>query len=158
VWAMPTALLVGFGELALGDSAVARRSFSTARDSLVRAVAATPDDPRLHSSLGLACAGLGRRDEAVREGLRGVELLPIGRDAFYGVAPLYDLSVIYALTGETDAALSTLERLLALPTWVSPTFVRMVPLYRPLAGDPRFEKLLRARPAETTAARRSGPG
>jgi TolB-like protein/Flp pilus assembly protein TadD len=153
VWAGPTSLFVGFAQMAAGDSAQARRNFATAREELTRAVAAAPDDPRLHSSLGLAWAGLGRKGEAIREARRAVELLPLSRDAFYGVAPLADLSIVYTMTGEPDAAIAILRQLLAVPSWFSPAWLRFDPRYRPLAGDPRFERLRTTEPTAAIPAR-----
>ena len=76
-----------------------------------------PDDPRYHSSLGIAYAGIGQKDEAIREGKKAVELLPLSKDAAYGIPYAQDLAVIYTMTGEHNAALDQIEHLLSIPSW-----------------------------------------
>jgi TolB-like protein/Flp pilus assembly protein TadD len=147
VWAAPTSLYAAFAHEALHRPEQARRSYASAQRELEEAVRVQPDDPRLHSSLGLAYAGLGRTTEAIREGRRAVELLPLSRDAFYGIAPLQDLSVIYARVGQPDAAIDVFEQLLSIPSWISPTWLRIDPRYRPLADHPRFRRLLGEHPS-----------
>ena len=142
VWAMPASLLLAFACSALEDGAASRRGFEAAIEPLRRAAAEHPDDPRMHSSLGMACAGLGMADDGVAEAERAAQLLPMSRDAIYGIGPLQDLSVAYTLAGRTDQAVQLLERLLALPTWLSPVWLRCDPRYRPLAQHPRFVRLL----------------
>jgi Flp pilus assembly protein TadD len=142
LWAAPTSLYAAFAHEALRQPEQARHAYASAQAQLEQAVRAQPDDPRLHSSLGLAYAGLGRTTEAIREGRRAVELLPLSRDAFYGIGPLQDLSVIYAKVGQPDAALDVIEQLLSVPSWLSPTWLRTDPRYRPLADHPRFRRLL----------------
>ncbi len=142
VWAMPASLLAAFAHAALEDTAPARCAFEAAVEPLRRAVAEQPDDPRMHSSLGMACAGAGMADEGVAEAERAAEILPMSRDAFYGIGPLQDLTVAYTLAGRADGAVALLERLLALPTWLTPAWLRSDPRYRPLARHPRFARLI----------------
>jgi Flp pilus assembly protein TadD len=75
-----------------------------ARKILEQALKNEPEDPRLHGSLGIAYAALGRKEEAIREGTRAVELYPISRDAFYGIPYVLDLAFIYTLANEHEAA------------------------------------------------------
>ncbi len=75
-----------------------------------------PEDSRLHSALGIAYAGLGRKDDALREGKRAVELLPASKDAVLGTYRAIDLARIYTMVGEQDAAIDELERLLSIPS------------------------------------------
>ena len=128
--------------MSLGETARAREGFETARRLLEAEVRAIPEDARYHSSLGVACAGLGLSDEAVREGQRGVELLPISKDAVYGIPYVIDLAHIYALIGEPEKAVAQLEYLMSRPGWISAPWLRMDPRWRPLRGNPSFEALL----------------
>jgi hypothetical protein len=105
-------------------------------------VKAVPEDGRYHSSLGVAFAGLGRGEEAVREGKRGVELLPLSKDPLYGISHVIDLAHIYTLLGEPEKAVSELEYLLSRPGWISVAWLRMDPRWRPLEGNRSFEALL----------------
>jgi len=143
MWAGPKALFAGYAHLALNEPQAARAAFDSARIALEAELAAHPDDPRFHSSLGVAFAGLGRKAEAVREGLRATVLLPLEKDAFYGTAHLHDLAVIYALAGEKDDALREINHLLSIPCFVTLAWLRDNPQWAPLRDDARFQDLLR---------------
>jgi TolB-like protein/tetratricopeptide (TPR) repeat protein len=126
----------------IGETERARKGFEAAIRLLEAEVQAKPDDGRYHSSLGVAFAGLGRREQALREGERGVELLPLSKDAVYGISHVIDLAHIYTLLSETGKAVEQLEVILTQPGWVSVPWLRMDPRWRPLQGDPSFEALL----------------
>ncbi len=141
IQAAPKVFLAAVLRKALGDAAAARDGFEKARRLIEPEVQANPDDARYHTSLGVALAGLGLKDEAVREGKRGVALLPVTKDAVYGISHVIDLAHIYVLLGETDKALAELEFLLSRPGWISVPWIRADPRWRPLLGDPRFVAL-----------------
>ena len=105
-------------------------------------MAEEPEDSRLHSALGIAYAGLGRREEAVREGRLGVALLPMSQEAYRGAHGVKRLARIYATVGELDAAMGELEFLLSRPGVTTVGRLRLEPWWQPLHGDPRFEALL----------------
>ena len=92
--------------------------------------------------LGLALAYAGRTAEAIREGERGVSLLPREKDAFTAPYLEHQLARIYILAGEHDRAVDLLERLLAHPYLLSPGWLRVDPTFDPLRKHPRFVKLL----------------
>ena len=96
----------------------------------------------LHSQLGIAYASLGRKEAAIREGQKGVDLLPISKDAVYGPPRIYNLAVIYVMVGEYDAAIGQLELPLSIPSWVSVPLLRLDPTWDPLRDHPRFQALL----------------
>jgi hypothetical protein len=66
----------------------------------------------------------------------------VSRDALFGPTALFALAEIYVRTGDYDAALDQLEYLLSIPSPVSIPLLRVDPLYAPLRGNPRFERLL----------------
>ena len=142
MWAMPKAFLAGFAHQYLNEPEPAREEFERARRMLEAALAKQPDDPRYHSSLGIVYAALGLKSEAVREGRRATELLPVEKDALYGLGHAHDLAVIYTMVGEDDAALSQIERLLSIPGWVSPAWLRTNPQWKPLWNNARFKELV----------------
>ena len=88
-----------------GDAAGAHTAFSVARAQQEEAVRTAPDDASKLCFLGLIDASLGRKEEALREGLRAVELLPSTKDALNGTEVLYFYAVICAWTGERDQAI-----------------------------------------------------
>jgi TolB-like protein/Flp pilus assembly protein TadD len=142
IQAAPKLLLAAALRAALGDAERARRGFETARKMLEAELPSAPEDARYHNSLGVALAGLGLREEALREGRRGIELLPVTADAVYGVSHVIDLAHIYTLLGDNAEAVEQLEFLLSRPGWISEPFLRFDPRWRPLHGDPGFEALL----------------
>ena len=142
VQAAPKALFAATLQSLLGETARARRGFEIALRLIETEMRAAPEDGRYHSSLGVAYAGLGRREEAVREGKRGIELLPLSKDAVYGIPHVIDLAHIYTLLGEPENAVGQLEILLSHPGWVSVPWLRMDPRWRPLQGNLHFEALL----------------
>jgi tetratricopeptide (TPR) repeat protein len=114
----------------------------SARLALEEQTRAAPDDGQRHALLGLALAYLGRKEDAVREGLRGVALMPIRRDAYFGPYNQLQLVRIYLLTGELEKALDQLEPLLGIPFYLSPGWLRLDPAFEPARTHPRFERLL----------------
>jgi serine/threonine-protein kinase len=98
--------------------------------------------PHLHSALGYAYAGLGQKNDAIREGRRGAELLPVSRDAYQGPYHVEALARIYVMVGEHEAALDELESLVANPSWFSVSLFRLDPLWGALSDHPRLQALL----------------
>src|SRR5438552_15520319 len=98
-----------------GDAVAARAAFSAARAQQEEAVREQPDDAAVLCLLGLIDAGLGRKEEALREGRRAVELLPVAKNATDGADILHFYAVICAWTGERDLAIEQLETLAKIP-------------------------------------------
>jgi len=128
-----------------GQHDLARRSFEAARVELERKVRADPDDHRFHSSLGIAYAGLGRRDDAVREARRGGELMPASKDALRAIQRLQDLALVYTMGGKQAEAIAALDDLLSRSGWYTVHVLRLDPRWDPLRSDPRFQALLSKR-------------
>ncbi|MEX1246309.1 MAG: protein kinase [Thermoanaerobaculia bacterium] len=127
-----------------GDAASMRIYAEEARRSFEEQLVPLPDDPQRHVLLGLALAYLGRKKEAIREGERGVALLPVSKDAHSGTYYQHLLVRIYTLVGEPEKALDQLEPLLKLPYYLSPGWLKIDPYFDPLRKNPRFQKLLAA--------------
>jgi TolB-like protein/class 3 adenylate cyclase/Tfp pilus assembly protein PilF len=125
-----------------GHAAGARAAFSVARPQQEQMVRADPNDASKLCVLGLIDAGLGQREEALREGRRAVELLPVAKDAMNGAEILYFYAVICAWTDQRDVAIEQLETLAKIPAGVSYGEIRLDPCWDPLRGDPRFEKIV----------------
>jgi tetratricopeptide (TPR) repeat protein len=114
----------------------------SARQALEEQARAAPEDGQRHVLLGLALAYLGRKEEAIREGRRGVELLPISRDGYFGPYNQLQLVRIYLMVGEEEQALEQLEPLLKVPFYLSAGWLRIDPTFEPIRKDPRFVKLV----------------
>jgi serine/threonine-protein kinase len=122
---------------------LSRAYYDSARATIVRKLDELPDDSRLHSALGIAYAGLGRKAEAIRHGERAVQLLPISKEAYRGYYRAWDLARIYAMVGKRDAAVNQLEHLLSIPGDLTAAWLRLDPTWNTLRRHPRFTQLLR---------------
>ena len=139
-----------------GDAVGAHTAFSVARAQQEETVRIAPDDASKLCFLGLIDASLGRKEEALREGHRAVELLPSTKDALNGTEVLYFYAVICAWTGERDQAIQQLQALARLPAGVSYGEIRLDPFWDPLRGNPSFENIV-ASLAPITAKRDTAP-
>ncbi len=124
------------------DEGKARSAFVAARAEQQRIVQGQPNDSRALGLLGLIDAYLGRKEEALREGRRAVELLPAEKDALVGVDLVANLAMIAAWVGDKDLAFEQLESIIHRPSFVSYGELKLFPWWDPLRGDPRFEKIL----------------
>jgi eukaryotic-like serine/threonine-protein kinase len=113
-----------------GDSARALAYSDSARLALGAQSRATPEDAQRHAILGVALAYLGRKTEAIREGRRGAELLPISQDAINAPYVQLQLARIYVLTGEPDQAVGLLKDLLGRPFYLSRQWLGLDPAFR----------------------------
>jgi tetratricopeptide (TPR) repeat protein len=125
-----------------GDEAHSRAYAEEARKAIEEQLRAAPDDAQRHVILGLALAYLGRKEEAIREGERGVALDPVLKDASQGPYFQHQLVRIYMLVGEPEKALDQLEPLLKIPYLLSPGWLKIDPNFDPLRKNPRFQKLV----------------
>ena len=139
-----------------GDPVAARAAFLAARAEQEELVRAQPDAGPAFSVLGMIDAQLGRKEDALREGQRGLELSPLAKNALEGADVLYARAMIYTWTGERDLAVAQLEQLAKLPAGPAYGDLRLDPAWDSLRGDPRFEKIvasLAPNDAETFAQR-----
>ena len=124
------------------DDAKAHAAFSAARAEQEKLVRANPDDAGTLCILGLIDAALGRKEEALREGWRAVELLPVEKDARSGPAMIVCLARIAAWVGDNDLACEQLVRASRLPSSVSYGDLKLMPWWDPLRGNPCFETIV----------------
>jgi serine/threonine-protein kinase len=127
-----------------GNAAKARVYADSARLAYEQQLQATPQHDRRRVSLGLALAYLGDRSAAIREGQRAVANSPIIADAASG--QLHQLIRIYLVTGQSEKALDHLESLLEIPHHLSPGWLKIDPTFDSLRGNPRFQRLVNAKP------------
>ena len=124
------------------DEAKARSAFTAARAEQEKIVQAQPNYGLALCVLGLIDAGLGRKEEALREGRRAVELLPVEKDAPHGVDIVKYLAMTAAWVGDKDLACEQLAIAIRGPTNLSYGQLKLMPLWDPLRGDPRFEQIV----------------
>ena len=136
------AVLEGICYYFMNDKAKMREAFENARTFFERQVRESPNDAGSHAQLGMILAGLGRKEDAIREGKRAVELLPESKDAFDGPGMTISLAQIYMFAGETDQALKLLEHSLSTPAGITAANLKIDPVWDPLRKDPRFQALI----------------
>jgi TolB-like protein/class 3 adenylate cyclase/Tfp pilus assembly protein PilF len=118
----------------------ARSAFVAAREQQEKIVQAQSDYGPAVCMLGVIDAALGRKEEALREGQRAVELLPVAKDSINGVHMIEYLAMIAAWVGDKDLACERLAIAVKLPGTLSYGQLKLLPYWDPLRGDPRFEK------------------
>jgi serine/threonine-protein kinase len=124
------------------DEDKARTAFTAARALQERAVQDEPDYGPPLCVLGLIDAALGRKEDALHEGRRAVELLPVEKDAINGPLMIKYLAMIAAWAGDNDLACEQLAIAVRPPSTVSYGQLKLEPDWDPLRGDPRFEKII----------------
>lgn len=147
---LPKNYLLGCIALARGDETKARPLLQSSLPFIEEDTKAFPADAFRQAQLGLLYAFLGRKDEALRQGRRAIEVLPEAKDAYYGPAASGMLALIYARAAEPEQALALIERLLPTPSALCPVFEGSITLsdlksrwqWDPLRKNPRFQKIL----------------
>jgi TolB-like protein/Flp pilus assembly protein TadD len=145
----PKSFLAGCTAVALGDPALAKDNFESARKVFESAAVEAPNIAERHANLGLCYAFMGQKEDAIREGRRAVELKPESKDAYDGAIMNCCLALIYARVGENDLAISLIERLLRTPGAVdsvnysiSVNDLKLRWEWDSLRTDPAFQKLV----------------
>ena len=145
---LPKIYLRGCIELVRDGRTHAAPSFEAAREFFEGQVRTRPKVARSHAQLGTLYAFLGRKDDAIREGLHAVELKPEVQDAYDGPGISSMLAVIYAQTGETDKAIKLIGHLLVTPgainfdTSITLNDLKLRWQWDPLRSDPRFQAIV----------------
>jgi tetratricopeptide (TPR) repeat protein len=138
----PKALVEGSLYLHQDDKEKAHAAFEEARPVAERLVREAPNDPSRHAHLAAVFAGLGRKEDAISEGKKAVELLPESEDAFAGPQATAALAEIYAWVGEYDEAFRLIDHLLQIPSGITVPLLELDPVWDPLRKDPRFQALI----------------
>ena len=147
----PKTYYQGRTALARGDIESAQRYFAAARPDIEKGVRDDPTDPEHHAQVGLFYACMQRKEDAIREARRAVELKPESQDSFHGPLWAGNLALVYALLGEQDQAIALIERLLSTPgpvSWldcgasITLTELRLRWEWDSLRSNPRFQKIL----------------
>jgi serine/threonine-protein kinase len=127
------------------DEARARTAFEAARAQQEKIVQAQPDYGPALCVLGLIDAALGRKDLALDEGRRAIALTPVEKDVYNGSLVLQYFAITATWAGDKELALQQLEAGLRAPAaahMLSYGALKLHPVWDPLRGDPRFEKIV----------------
>ncbi|MBA3544687.1 MAG: hypothetical protein H0T83_09655, partial [Chthoniobacterales bacterium] len=139
---VPRAFVDGLQARIRGDGGAAQSAFRVARTQQEELVRVQPDYGPALCVLGLIDAGLGRKEEALREGRRALELMPVTQDSISGSDMLALFAVICAWVGEEDLAFEQLAIATRIPGTLSYGQLKLHPFWDPLRSDPRFEKIV----------------
>jgi hypothetical protein len=124
------------------DENKAHSAFMAARVEQAEVVRAEPDYAPSLCVLGLIDAALGRNEDALAEGRRAVELLPVEKDALNGAVIMKYFAMIAAWIGDDDLACKELATAIRYPSTLNYGQLKLLPFWDPLRGDPRFEKIV----------------
>ena len=143
-FAFPRAWYAGLISQAMGDPAAARVAFASARVEVAQGLSEQGEFAQPLSVLAMIDAALGNRQEAVAEGRRASQLLPVTQDAITGPGILRHLAITYTWCGEKESALDQLSSLSKIPSGVNYGTLRLDPVWNSLRSDPRFQKIIDA--------------
>src|SRR5947207_994788 len=129
---------------AKGDSARATAAFRECREILAQRLVVKPEHARTIAVLGQVDAGLGQKDLAIREAQHAIDLMPVSKDIYDGALVLEGLAQVYVWSGDRDRAIELVQKLLTIPGYINYGRLKLHPLWSPLRGDPRFEKIVNA--------------
>ena len=136
------AFMEGLIARSMHDEEKARAAFTTARTQQEKTIQAQADYAPAVCMLGLIDAALGQKEEALREGQRAVDLLPLEKDAFGGMEIVKYFSVTAAWAGNKDLACRQLVIATSQPSALSYGQLKLLPFWDALHSDPRFEKIV----------------
>jgi tetratricopeptide (TPR) repeat protein len=125
-----------------GDTAKATAAFRECREILAQRLVVKPEHARTIAVLAQVDANLGQKDLAVSEAQHAIDLMPVSTDIYDGALVLEGLAQVYTWTGERDRAIELVQKLLTMPGYTNYGRLKLHPLWAPLRGDPRFEKIV----------------
>jgi len=138
----PRALFVGWGHRMRGDRSAAHAAFDLARELMDSVVRERPEDAGVHAARGLALAGLGNRDEALREACWLEQSALYRKDAWFGSNLALSRARILAQAGDAQEALAEIDWLLSRPSELSIHTLRLDPLFDPVRNYPGYMALI----------------
>jgi serine/threonine protein kinase/tetratricopeptide (TPR) repeat protein len=124
------------------DEAKAQAAFTVARTEQEKIVQSEPDFGPALCVLGLIDAALGHREQALREGRRAIELMPVEKDAYRGNSLIKYMALIAAWVGENNLACEQLTAAVHGPSSTGYGELKLSPFWDPLRGNPCFEKMV----------------
>lgn len=125
-----------------GDEAAT--AYRRAATAVEQEIERSPKDFRLYGPLGLAYAGLGRREEAIAAAEHGYKIMPLTKDALNGAARLWELAAVHAKVGNAEIALDHYRTLIEFTGAYSVPFLELDLFMDPVRQNPAYQALLRS--------------
>jgi len=126
-----------------GNEKMKDYNYLSAKSIIEKRLIDQPEDARMHSALGLVYARLGDKEKAIAEGKKGVELLPITKEAWQGYFKELDLAKIYKIVGEPELAIQKLDYLLSIPGELSVPYIKIDPIWNDLLDLPQMKEVFK---------------
>jgi TolB-like protein/Tfp pilus assembly protein PilF len=127
---------------AKGDAARATAAFRECRAILEQRLIVKPEHARTIAVLAQVDAGLGQKELAIREAQHAIDLMPVSKDIYDGALVLEGLAQVCTWSGERDRAIELVQKLVSMPSYINYGRLKLHPLWSPLRGDPRFERIV----------------
>lgn len=141
VYVIPHSLCRAYIYQHLGKNKLAEQNFQICMRIMEQKVKEAPNDSRYHSTLGIAYAALGKKQEALTEIEKAHQLRPLESNAMYGVVPIFDAILIHLFNGDTEAAMDQLEHAISIPSPYSLKYLDWYLPLQPLKEHPRYAEL-----------------
>jgi serine/threonine protein kinase/tetratricopeptide (TPR) repeat protein len=126
------------------DDKKAQFAFTAARAEQEKILAPEADYGPPLCVLGLIDAALGRKADALQEGRRAVELLPVEKDALNGMQMVSYFAMLAGWVGENDLACEQLAKAISHSSFLGYGQLKLLPFWDPLRGDPCFEEIVQS--------------
>jgi TolB-like protein len=127
----------------LGEHIEAKAKYEFARSLSEKLVKESPENAYHYTALGLAFAGLGDKGRAIECGQKAIEIHPIQSDPWSsGEEILLEFAHINIIVGEYEKAIDQIETLLSIPSQLTKWRLKLDPIYDPLRGEQRFQKII----------------
>src|SRR5437773_982814 len=125
-----------------GDSARTLAAFRSARTILAQRLVVKPEHARTIAVLAQIGASLGQKELALQEAQDAVDQMRLSKDIYDGALVLEGLAQVYTWTGEHDRAIEVLQKLVSIPSYINYALLKFHPLWKPLHGNPKFDKIV----------------
>jgi len=135
-------LQLGLMYSASSDNDLAIRNFEIARDTILKKINYSKNDRRLYMSLGIACAGMDLKEEALDAGRKAMEILNLTNDTYSGYFPEMNMVRILVLLGDYNEAMKRLEKIINYTGFITVEILKLDPFWDPVRNNAKFIEIV----------------